>query len=71
MGKLLRAVLDPIVRAAIIVLVAWPLLLIAVLAQERLEDPPSAELVTFFLMLFLAKLTAIALLARMKRVLSA
>jgi hypothetical protein len=68
--RLLRAVLDPIIRAAIIVLVAWPLLLIAVLAQERLETPPPAGLVAFFLTLLVAKFTLLALLARITRTLS-
>jgi hypothetical protein len=62
--RLLRAVFDPIIRAAIIVLCAWPLLLIAVFAQERLEAAPPPELVVFFLTLFLAKLTLLALLSR-------
>jgi hypothetical protein len=64
LGRLLRAALDSIFRAAIIVLCAWPLLLIAVLAQERLEAPPPPELVVFFLTLFCAKGALLAMLAR-------
>jgi len=62
--RLARAVLDPIFRAAIIVLVAWPVLLLAVLAQERLETAPPPGLVAYFVALVLAKLTLLALLAR-------
>jgi hypothetical protein len=62
--RFLRAVLDSIFRAAIIVLVAWPLLLIAVLAQERLDAAPPPELVMFFLTLLCAKGALLALLAR-------
>jgi hypothetical protein len=62
--RLLRAVLDPIIRAAIIVLVAWPLLLVAVFAQEQLEGAPPPGLVAFFLTLVCAKVTLLMLLAR-------
>jgi hypothetical protein len=69
--KFLRAVLDPILRAAIILLVSWPLLLIAILAQERLEGAPPAGLVMFFLALVFAKFTLLVLLDRITRTLSA
>ena len=62
--RLLRAVLDSIVRAAIIVLVGWPLLLIGMLGQTRLETAPPAGLVVFFLTLVCAKGALLALLAR-------
>jgi hypothetical protein len=62
--RLLRAILDSIIRAAIIVLVSWPLLLVAILAQERLETAPPAGLVAFFLTLVFAKAASLVLLAR-------
>jgi hypothetical protein len=62
--KLLRAALYSIIRGAIVVLVSWPLLLVAILAQERLGTAPPPALVAFFLSLVGAKLTLLALLAR-------
>jgi hypothetical protein len=53
-----------IVRAAIVVLVSWPLLLVAILAQEQLETAPPAGLVAFFVTLVFAKVALLVLLAR-------
>jgi hypothetical protein len=62
--RLLRAILDSIIRAAVLVLVSWPLLLVAILVQERLETAPPAGLVAFFLTLVFAKAALLMLLGR-------
>ena len=62
--KLFRAVLDSSIRAVVVVLVAWPLLLVGMLAQARLESAPPAGLVTLYLTVFCAKVVVLALLGR-------
>ena len=62
--RLLQALVDTSVRTLIVLLVSWPLLLVAILAQERLEAAAPPGLVAFFLTLFAAKLALLAMLAR-------
>jgi hypothetical protein len=61
--RLLRAVLDWIIRAAVVALFSWPLLLVAITVQEQIETAPPAGLVAFFLTLVFAKFALIAVLA--------
>ena len=53
-----------IVRTAIVALVSWPLLLVAVLTQERLDAPPPSALVALFMSLVFAKAALLILLGR-------
>ena len=52
------------IRAAIVALVSWPLLLVAVLTQERLDAPPPSALVALFMSLVFAKAALLILLGR-------
>lgn len=52
------------IRAAIVYLVSFPLLLCAVQLQERLESAPPPAVVGFFLSLIIAKTVLLMLLGR-------
>ena len=62
--RLVRLVLRWVIRAPIIALVASPLLLIAVQAQERLGGAPSPKLIACFCSLALAKVALLLLCGR-------
>jgi len=53
-----------IIRTAIVALVSWPLLLVAVLTQERLAAPPPSAVVALFMSLVFAKAALLILLGR-------
>jgi hypothetical protein len=61
----LQALLAFVVRTIIVVLMSWPLLLVAVLTQDRLAAPPPSALVTLFMGLVFAKGALLILLGRM------
>ena len=52
------------IRAAIVYLVSFPLLLCAIQLQERLESAPPPAVVAFFLSLIIAKTSLLMLLGR-------
>lgn len=59
-----RPIFALIVRTAIVALVSWPLLLVAVLTQERLAAPPPSAVVALFMSLVFAKVALLILLGR-------
>ena len=53
------------IRVAIVALVSWPLVLVAMLTQERVATPLPPATVTFFLSFVFAKATLLILFGRM------
>ena len=59
------AILGWTLRAAIIVLLLWPVLLVSVIAQQRLAEPAPPAVLTFVLTLFFAKAALVSWLGGM------
>lgn len=53
------------IRVAIVALVSWPLVLVAVLTQERVATPLPPAIVAFLLSLMFAKAALLILFGRM------
>ena len=54
-----------VIRVAIVALVSWPLVLVAMLTQERIATPLPPATVAFFLSFAFAKATLLILFGRM------
>jgi hypothetical protein len=54
-----------VIRVAIVALVSWPLVLVAMLTQERIATPLPPATVAFFLSFVFAKATLLILFGRM------
>lgn len=59
-----RPIFVLIIRTTIVALVSWPLLLVALLTQERLAAPPPSALIALFMSLVFAKAALLILLGR-------